>query len=275
MSPLRRVLERAVPALLMASSVALLSAGVFAFAPPLDTPDASPPVATGRPTSPPVPSPVAGLPTPRASAMPSVPAVSPSAVPASATPGLISTPRPTAMPPSPSIVPTPTPAERARATRIVIPSLDIDLAVVPGDLEVPGNRDDYPLCDVAQSLVGFREPGELGTTYIYAHARRGMFLPLLNASQRNDGAGMIGSLVEVYTSANQLHLYEIYVVKRHATDLSLALELPAGGEQLVLQTSEGPAGTIPKLQVAALPISVVPADPDDANPRPRPRACPP
>ena len=67
---------------------------------------------------------------------------------------------------------------------------------------------------------------------------------------------MIGALVEVYTSDNKLHLYEIYRVKRHATDLSLARGSP-GEQMLVLQTSEGVAGTVPKLQVAARPVSVV------------------
>jgi hypothetical protein len=151
--------------------------------------------------------------------------------------------------------------------------MNIDLAVVSGNLVVPGNRNFYPLCDVAQYLVDFARPGHRGTTYLYAHARNGMFLPLLTSSQRNNGRGMIGNLVEVYTSDNRLHLYEIYLVKRHATDLSLAYELPAGGHQLIMQTSEGPRGTVPKLQVAARPLGVVAATARDAKPVARPRAC--
>jgi hypothetical protein len=262
MSLVSRALDRILPALLMASSVVLLSAGLFAYAP---VGPAAPSAHTDDPGDPGF----AAAPSPT----PSVGATLPPATP-SASGG---TPRPTATPPRPSGM-APSPAQTpvssgARATRIAIPSLGIDLPVVSGDLEVPGNRDSFPLCDVAQYLVGYSQPGEPGTTYIYAHARTGMFLPLLEQSQHNNGRGMIGALVEVYTSDNRLHLYEIYVVKRHATDLSLAHELPPAGHQLVLQTSEGPRGTIPKLQVAARPLSSVAADPGDARPRPRPRPC--
>ncbi len=159
------------------------------------------------------------------------------------------------------------------ASRIVIPALRVDLPILAGDIEVPGNRDSYPLCDVAQYLVYYGQPGEEGTSYIYAHAQRGMFLPLLRASQRNDGAEMLGALVEVYTADDSLHLYEIYRVKRHATDLSLANSVEPGEHLLVLQTSEGTSGHIPKLQVAARPIGILPADPEAANPVPRPRPC--
>ncbi|HVM29184.1 MAG TPA: sortase [Candidatus Limnocylindrales bacterium] len=184
------------------------------------------------------------------------------------------TPRPApTRPPTAGPSPGPITLGNGRATRIVIPAMNIDLAVVSQTLNVPGNRNHYPLCDVAQYLNDFARPGAKGTTYIYAHARRGMFLPLLEASRRNNGREMIGYLVEVYTSDNRLHLYEIFKVKRHATDLSLAYQLPREGRQLVMQTSEGPRGHAPKLQVAARPIGVVPADPREAKPAARPRAC--
>lgn len=159
------------------------------------------------------------------------------------------------------------------ATRVVVPALHIDLPVVPGSLDVPGNSGGYPLCDVAQYLDVYVQPGQPGTTYLYAHAREGMFLPLLLSSQRRNGAGMIGALVEVYTGAGHVYLYEIYAVKRHATDFSLADEVAAGEQRLVLQTSEGPHGTIPKLQVAARLLDDRPADPSVSTPRPNPRAC--
>jgi hypothetical protein len=192
-----------------------------------------------------------------------------------ATPGTGATPRPGTSPRPPTTGPTPAPATlgNGRATRIVIPAMNIDLAVVSQTLNVPGNRNHYPLCDVAQYLNDHARPGAKGTTYIYAHARRGMFLPLLEASRRNNGREMIGYLVEVYTSDNRLHLYEIFKVKRHATDLSIVNQLPREGRQLVMQTSEGPRGHVPKLQVAARPIGVVQADPRQANPVARPRAC--
>jgi hypothetical protein len=158
------------------------------------------------------------------------------------------------------------------ATRIRVPSLSIDLPIVAGDLEVAGNVDFYPLCDVAMYLPDFAQPGEEGATYIYAHAQQGMFAPLLKASLVRDGEAMVGSLVEIYTSDNKLYLYELYRVKRHAADLSLA-EAPPGEQLLVLQTSEGPAGTVPKLQLAARPISVAAVASNEANPEPEPRVC--
>jgi hypothetical protein len=121
-------------------------------------------------------------------------------------------------------------------------------------------------------MVGFVKPGQPGTTHIYGHAQDGMFAPLLHASKYNDGASMIGALVQVYTSDNMLHLYEIYLVKRHSTYLSITHVAP-GGHQLVLQTSEGWSGHPQKLQVAARPLTVLPATSAEANPTHHPRVC--
>ena len=64
--------------------------------------------------------------------------------------------------------------------RVIIPSLRIDLPVISRDLRVPGQGPDgYPPCDVALYQTAFGQPGQPGTTYLYAHAREGMFLPLL------------------------------------------------------------------------------------------------
>ena len=95
-----------------------------------------------------------------------------------------------------------------------------------------------------------------------------MFLPLLDESEKSDGAGMIGALVKVYTADLKLHLYQINIVKRHATDLSLAFDLAPGEHRLIMQTSEGPHGTVPKLQVAAKPLGVYVASAAEAL-RPR------
>ena len=303
-----RIINRALPALLMAASVVLLSAGIFSFAPLGPETTAVPTSEPGDPNFEPTPTggavvdptatpdgpsptgvaPTDGLPSQSPGASPGA-SGSPGPGDPTATPGGPSptggSPGPTTSPagspgptsgpgtPGPTSRPSPTPAGRELATRIVIPAMDIDLAVLPGDLQVPGNRNSFPLCDVAQYLTTLSQPGQKGTTYIYAHARTGMFLPLLEASRRNNGRSMIGRLVEVYTSHNRMHIYEIYRVKRHATDLSLADQLPPGGEQLIMQTSEGPRGTLEKLQVAARPLTVVPADPREANPTARPRVC--
>ena len=100
-----------------------------------------------------------------------------------------------------------------------------------------------------------------------------MFLPLLLASQHHDGAGLIGALVQVYTSDEREYVYQVTKVKRHALDFSLALDAPPGSQQLILQTSEGPRGTVPKLQVLAEPVDVLDASVRESNPKPHPRPC--
>jgi hypothetical protein len=154
------------------------------------------------------------------------------------------------------------------ATRVVVPRLQIDLPVM---LQEGAQYGSYPLCDVAlyQPLLG--QPGEGRATYIYAHAREGMFLPLLIASQTNDGKRLLGDVVLVYTSDNFVFQYEISQVKRHVTDLNDAFAVTQ--ETLFLQTSEGPAGTVPKLQVVASFVSKDKANPQDAHPPAAPRIC--
>ena len=154
------------------------------------------------------------------------------------------------------------------ATRVVVPRLQIDLPVM---LQQGDNYGDYPLCDVALYQPLLRQPGQGGATYIYGHAREGMFLPLLLASQINDGARLIGDAVLVYTSDNWVFQYEISAVHRHVSDLNDAFA--ATTEVLYLQTSEGPHGTVPKLQVIAKYISSEKADPKDAHPAAHPRIC--
>ncbi len=159
-------------------------------------------------------------------------------------------------------------------TRIVLPDLDIDLPVVSGDLQIPGNPVDYPLCDVAQYLTTYPYPGRVGTTtWIYGHARDGMFLPLLKASETRDGAALIGQRADMYTDGGRRFSYRITEVLRHATDRSSASGVAADGRRLVLQTSEGPRGTVPKLQVVAELMTIKPATMKDSTPRANPRGC--
>jgi len=153
------------------------------------------------------------------------------------------------------------------ATRIVIRRLDIDLPI----MFQPDSYGLFPLCDVALYIPALGQPGEGRATYIYAHARVGMFLPLLNASLHNDGRRMLGMTVEVYTSDSWLFLYTITEVRRHTRNLDAALNTDF--ERLFLQTSEGPNGTVPKLQVVADYLSSEPTDPAAAHPKAHPRVC--
>jgi hypothetical protein len=230
---LDRLVVRVLPALLTAAGVTALAAGLLTYTGLAVGVEPSPPASPAA-----VPSPAASL------APPASPSVE--------------------VPPSPSPAPSSAPADRV-ATRVVIPALGIDLPIVK---PVPNA---YPLCNVAMYLSALGQPGQGRATYLYAHARTGMFLPLLEQSRIDGGSHMLGMLVQVYTSDDQLFLYEIAKVLPHQLTLQAAID--ATTEQLWLQTSEGPKGTVPKLQVLALPLSSGPADPAAAHPTPHPLVC--
>ena len=128
------------------------------------------------------------------------------------------------------------------ATRIAIPGLKIDLSVV----KPPSG---YPLCNVAMYYPTLSQPREGGVSLLYAHARVGMFLPLLERSKINNGASLLGATILVWTSNDLVSTYQIVRVRRHVTTLDGAFN--ATTEQLWVQTSEGPHGTPGKLIVVA------------------------
>ena len=178
---------------------------------------------------------------------------------------------PAATPTSPpSGVPTETPDASATppldrvATRVVVAALRIDLPIIAGN-------SNYPLCNVAQYITDLPQPGWGRATYLYGHARTGMFLPILTASEIDNGAKMLGMIVQVYTSDDRLFLYEIREVRRHQTSLNDAIA--ATTDQMWLQTSEGPKGTLGKTQVVATLLSEGNADPADAHPTSKPVVC--
>lgn len=180
---------------------------------------------------------------------------------------------------SPTLLPFPTPEPPATisaspavarvATRVVVPALRIDLPVV----RPPNDPNHFPYCNVAEYVPTLSQPGQQGTTYLYAHARDGMFLPLLLQSRVDNGSAMLGMLVQIYTSDDRVFLYEIARVLRHQSELYTR---PA--EQVVLQTSEGPRKGVPGytglvMMVVANPVSSGPADHAAANPTARPVTC--
>ena len=194
-------------------------------------------------------------------------------LPASQAPAIdTASPAPTALltlPPLPSPSPDGSATSRipALATRVVVSALGIDLPVI----QQPGGPNAFPPCNVAMYLQELHQPGQPGATYLYAHARTGMFLPILTASQINNGQAMLGMLVQVYTSDDQLYLYEVTEVRRHVTTLDAAFAEQA--ETVWLQTSEGPRGTTEKVQLIATPLSHGPADHAQANPKAAPVFC--
>ena len=237
-----RVKTRLLPALLTALGVTGLVAGMLSL------------------TSPVIADP---LPSAASSVAPSAAASPSSSSAPTASPLITFPPIPSDAPPSTS--PTP-PADRV-STRVRVAALDIDLAVI----KPPGDANAYPLCDVAMYIQELGQPGQGRATYLYAHARTGMFLPILEASKIQNGKSMLGMVVEVWTSDDQRFLYEITEVRRHQTTLEDAID-PAQ-EELWLQTSEGPRGTPGKTQVIARLISQEAADPADAHPVAKPVDC--
>jgi hypothetical protein len=192
----------------------------------------------------------APTPSPLAQATPGPTPVAPSATPegsASASPGV--------------------PPDRV-ATRVKIPLLGIDLPII----RQPDPA--YPSCNVAMYHEAFGPPGDPRGTYIYAHARTGMFLDILDASKKNDGAAMKDMIVEVYTSDDMLFLYQVVEVRRHVSaSFNLTKLYDEGSGLLWLQTSEGPNHTYPKLMLKGVPLFSGPADHAAANPRPKPVDC--
>lgn len=192
---------------------------------------------------------------------------------------LVPTPNPTATPevaatatPLPIIssgTPGPTSLPTGTASRIVIPAMRIDLAIVKGNIG-------FPYCNVAMYMGPLSQPGRPGTTYIFAHARVETFLRILTLSERgDDGASMVGMLVEVYTTDARLYLYEIDAVRRHVTTNGFVALPPDIGDvqDLILQTSEGNRFTEGKLQLHAAYLYSQGVDGAEANPVPHPVIC--
>jgi len=272
--------SRVLPALVAALGVSFITAGLLTYANGTDALDPFPtPIVTSSPAPapsatslppgvslPPIPTFAPGpVPTINPSLLPSI---APSSAPTASPLPTISLPSPTAAPGATATATAkPTSAGKRVATRIVIPALNIDLPIV----KPPGGSTTYPLCNVAMYLQNLSQPGLPGATYIYAHARVGMFLPMLDASLVNNGKSMIGMLVQVYTSDNMYFLYQVTQVLRHQLTLSAAIA--DKNSELWLQTSEGPRGTPGKLQLVAVPLSNGPATQAAAHPTPQPVVC--
>ena len=230
---------RFLPAALTAAGVTLLGAGLLTYGVPAQATVPSPPAFVSA-----------------------APAASPSLLPFPTLPTL-----PT---PGASSGASASPSAARVVTRVVVPALSIDLPVV----HPPSDPNAFPYCNVAEEFfTGTSRPGFAGTTYVFAHARTGMFLPLLLQSRIDNGSAMLGMLVEVYTSDDQLFLYEITRVLRHQSQLYSEPQ-----QELALQTSEGPRQGVPGytglvLIVLAQPLSSGPADHAAAHPTPQPVVC--
>ena len=250
---LNTLTSRILPALLTALGVVLITAGLLTYPGPT----------------------TAGtvvVPTPEIVELPSEVALE--SVPPSPSPSVSLEP---GVSPAPTPEPTKKPAGREFATRVVVPALGIDVPVIPGN-------DGYPYCNLAMYLTtndkksepanndAFGQPGEKRATYIYSHARDGMFGPIYElAIQDHTPNKMLGMVIQLYTSWNRVYLFEVRSVRLHITSLDRAMARTK--EEVWLQTSEGPAGTPGKTQVIGRFLSVEDSTKKEAQPKPKPVRC--
>ena len=244
----RALRERLLPAVLAAAGVTLIGASLMTYA------------GSGSP----VPSDEAAEEADAASAEPTIVTGPPSLeIERPSTPSIDGS-----SPPSPA--PSATPDPDRVATRVVVERLGIDLAVV----RPHGGSATYPQCNVALYIQELSQPGNGRATYLYAHARDGMFGPIYERAILKKHGGprsMIGMIVQVYTSDDLMFVYEITEVRLHQLNLDAAIG--ATTEELWLQTSEGPKGTPGKTQLLARLLISGPADHGDAHPKARPVTC--
>jgi hypothetical protein len=128
--------------------------------------------------------------------------------------------------------------------RIQIPALAIDLAILEGDIERDSVQARTP-DNFAFHLPGTGVPGAGANIYLYAHARRGMFLSLWNAK--------IGDIVWISTPDGKALRYVVSEVHPRVPPDDVSMTTPSTPERLTLQTSTGPNQSDPRFVVVALP----------------------
>jgi len=176
-----------------------------------------------------------GLPRAGSVAPVALPSVSASPSPAPVSPASTTTVSPT---PAPTIGPIPD------GYRIEVPRLGIDLPIAEGDIERDVIVQKTPE-NFAFHFPGTALPGTVGNSYIYAHARTGMFLSLWNAR--------VGDQVSITTPAGVELKFVVTEVHPRVPPADTSWLQPSGDERLTLQTSTGPNSSDPRFVVIAAP----------------------
>ena len=128
--------------------------------------------------------------------------------------------------------------------RIQIPRLGIDLAILEGDVA----RDTIALQTpeyYAFHFPGTAIPGTGANSYLYAHARSGMFISLWDAR--------VGDVVWISTPDGRTLRYVVSEIHPSVPPSEIAWAAASPPERLTLQTSTGPAPNDPRFIVVALP----------------------
>lgn len=131
--------------------------------------------------------------------------------------------------------------------RIAMPRLRIDLPLELGEIERDTPRDSYAGATpehAAFVLPGSALLGRGGNTYVYAHARPGMFLALWQAR--------IGDEVVVYGNGAERR-YRLAVIAAQVSPGDISWLDPGAPERVTLQTSTGPRPEDPRFLAVAYP----------------------
>lgn len=152
----------------------------------------------------------------------------------------------TSRPPSPTESARATPGPRAipEGYRVQVPRLRIDLPIKEGDIAQDIDRQQTPE-GAAFHLPRTAIPGDGSNTYLYAHARTGMFLSLWDAKE--------GDEVIIVTPDGKTLAYVVREVHPRVPYNETSWVLPTPTERLTLQTSTGPNPLDPRFVVVALP----------------------
>jgi hypothetical protein len=156
--------------------------------------------------------------------------------------------------PSPSATATASPVGTIQASptagpipdgyRIRLPRLRIDLPIAEGDVERDVVVQKTPE-NFAFHFPGTAIPGTVGNSYIYAHARAGMFLELWKAQP--------GDEVTITTPSGAELKFVVTEVHPKVPPADTSWLLPSADERLTLQTSTGPNREDPRFVVIAAP----------------------
>lgn len=136
------------------------------------------------------------------------------------------------------------PPELAVGTRLRIPRLQIDVAIEPGDSARDIAAQATPTF-AAYLLPGSAVPGTEGNSYIYAHARPGLFLSLWNTR--------LGDAITVTAPSGEVLRYVVTEIHPRVAPTELRYITPADDERITLQTSTGTWALSPRFVVVAVP----------------------
>lgn len=127
--------------------------------------------------------------------------------------------------------------------RVRVARLGIDLPLLHGDTVRDTVLGSTP--NGAAFLLPSSAPlGSGGNSYVYAHARAGMFLSLWNAR--------LGDVVELLGPSSEVRRYVVTEIHPRVVPTDVRHTLPAGDERITLQTSTGPNDGDPRFVVVAV-----------------------